>query len=86
MTGNVRFEALVFDLVDGRLAEGQLVACGSPALAIQTAQGQWKIFGHAGAVASAAPAISMPINRFKGTCCAGLGQLPDEYLRDDTAE
>jgi hypothetical protein len=42
---------LAFGLVDARLAEGQLVACGSPALAIQTAQGQWKIFGHAGAVA-----------------------------------
>ena len=51
MTEIISFQALAFDLVDGRLVEGQLVNCGSPALAIQTAQGQWKIFGHAGAVA-----------------------------------
>ena len=51
MTGIVGFQALAFDLVDGRLVEGQLVKCESPTLAIQTAQGQWKVFGHVGAVA-----------------------------------
>jgi hypothetical protein len=51
MTGIVKFQALAFDLVDGRPIEGQLVECASPALAIQTAQGFWKVFGHAGAVA-----------------------------------
>src|SRR3981081_1544271 len=45
------FQALAFDLVDGGLVGGELVDCASPALAIQTAQGQWKVFGHAGAVA-----------------------------------
>jgi hypothetical protein len=51
MTSITHFLAVAFDHVDGRLVEGQLVDCGSPALAIQTAQGQWKVFGHAGAVA-----------------------------------
>ena len=51
MTEIISFQALAFDLVDGRLVESQLVNCRSPPLAIQTAQGQWKVFGHAGAVA-----------------------------------
>ena len=49
MTGIIGFHALAFDLVDGHLVEGTLVDCGSPALAIQTAQGQWKVLGHVGA-------------------------------------
>jgi hypothetical protein len=51
VTEIIRFQALAFDLVDGRLVEGPRVDCAGPALAIQTAQGQWKVFGHAGAVA-----------------------------------
>lgn len=51
MTGIIGFHASAFDLVDGRLVSGQLVDCGSPALPIQTAQGQWKVFGHVGSVA-----------------------------------
>jgi len=51
MTEITRFQALAFDIVDGRFADSELVDCASPALAIQTAQGQWKVLGHAGAVA-----------------------------------
>ncbi len=51
MTEMTCFQALAFDLVDGSLVDGELVDCASPVLAIQTAQGQWKILGHAGAVA-----------------------------------
>ena len=46
-----QFVALAFDLIDGGLVPGEAVDCANPALAIQTAQGQWKLFGHAGAVA-----------------------------------
>src|ERR1039457_2334546 len=45
------FVALPFDLVDGGLAAGEPIKCPNPAAAIQSAQGLWKIFGHAGAVA-----------------------------------
>ena len=51
MTEITRFQAVAFDLVDGRLADSEVIDCASPALAIQTAKGQWKVFGHAGAVA-----------------------------------
>ena len=51
MTEITHFFALAFDLVDGSLVAGESVECATPAAAIQTAQGQWKVFGHAGAVA-----------------------------------
>jgi hypothetical protein len=80
MTGIVTFQALAFDLVDGRLVEGPLVQCGSPMLAIRAAEGQWKVFCHVGAVAfsrlsffdGGAPAHKHVLRRF--------GQVPDEYL------
>jgi hypothetical protein len=45
------FIALPFDFVDGGIAAGEPIKCPNPAAAIQTAEGLWKIFGHAGAVA-----------------------------------
>jgi hypothetical protein len=51
MTEITRFFALAFDLIDGNLVAGESVECASPAVAIQTARGQWTVFGHAGAVA-----------------------------------
>jgi len=39
------FMALAFDFVDGVLVAGEGVDCANPAAAIQTAQGQWKLFG-----------------------------------------
>jgi hypothetical protein len=56
------FAAMAFDFIDGDLIAGEPIDCPSPAIAIQTAQGQWKVFGHAGAIASAAPAISRRVN------------------------
>ena len=52
MTEITQFVALAFDLVDGDFAAVESVVCASPAIAIQTAQGQWKLFGHTGAVMS----------------------------------
>jgi hypothetical protein len=45
------FVALPFDFVDGGIAAGEPIKCSNPAAAIQSAEGLWKIFGHAGAVA-----------------------------------
>ena len=86
MTGIIGFKALAFDLVDGRLVEGEMVDCGSPALAIQTAQGYWKVLGHAGAVAFSRtssfdrdkPGGRHVLRRF--------GQVPDAYLEKTTGE
>ena len=76
MTGIITFQALAFDHVDGRLAEGPLVDCGSPALAIQTAQGQWKIFGHAGAVAFSRASSFDQENQVADMYSAGSGRCP----------
>jgi hypothetical protein len=51
MTEITWFVALAFDLTDGGFVAGEPVDCPSPAVAIQTAQGQWKVFGHGGAIA-----------------------------------
>ena len=86
MTEIVSFQALAFDLVDGRLFDAQLVDCGGPAHAIQTAQGQWKVFGHAGAVA-----FSRTSDFGKGKfghkhVLRRFGQVPEEYLRENIDE
>lgn len=78
-----RFVALAFDLIDGGLVPSESVDCASPALAIQTALGQWKLFGHAGAVAFSRTSdfeqgkfnYRLVLRRF--------GQVPDEYASDD---
>jgi hypothetical protein len=84
MTETIRFQALAFDLVDGGLVEGPLVDCGSPALAIQTAQGQWKIFGHAGAVAFSRTCSFDKEKSGHKQVLRRFGQVPDAYLKKTT--
>jgi hypothetical protein len=86
MTGNVHFQALAFDLVDGRLVAGQPVDCGTPALAIQMAQGQWKVFGHVGAVAFSGTRSFDKEKSGHTHVLRRFGQVPDEYLKDTTGE
>jgi hypothetical protein len=45
------FVALSFDVTNDGLVPGEPFKCASPASAISRAEGLWKIFGHAGAVA-----------------------------------
>jgi hypothetical protein len=86
MTEITCFLALAFDLVDGRLADGELVDCGSPARAIQTAQGQWKVLGHAGAVAFVRT-TDFEKGRFgRKHVLRRFGQVPDEYLNESSGE
>jgi hypothetical protein len=80
MSSIIRFEAQAFDLVDGRLVDGPLVDCGSPALAVQTAQGQWKIFGHAGAVAFSRTSSFDKEKSNHRQILRRFGQVSDEYL------
>jgi hypothetical protein len=85
MTGIIRFQALAFDLVDNHLVEEQRVNCESPALAIQTAQGLWKVFGHTGAVAvSRTTHFNRESNR--QLVLRRFGQIPDEYRRENGDE
>jgi len=86
MTEIVSFQALAFDLVDGRLVEGQMVNCGSPALAIQTAQGQWKVFGHAGAVAVSRTSSFDGQESGRKHVLRRFGQVPDAYLKDTNSD
>ena len=86
MTGSIGFHALAFDLVDGRLVAGQRVDCANPALAIQTAQGQWKVFGHAGAVAFSRTSSFDQEKSGHKHVLRRFGQVPDEYLKEATGE
>jgi hypothetical protein len=86
MTTITRFLALAFDLVDGGFVDGGLVDCGNPALAIQTAQGQWKVFGHTGAVAFSRTS-DFDKGKFNRKCVLRrFGQVPDDYLRENNEE
>ena len=46
-----QFVVVPFDYAENGIVAGEPIGCPSPAAAIETAQGQWKLFGHAGAVA-----------------------------------
>jgi hypothetical protein len=73
---------LAFDLVDGHLVEGSLIDCGSPALAVQTAQGQWRVFGHVGAVAFSRTSSFDKEKSGYTHVLRRFGQVPDEYLKE----
>jgi len=86
MTEVTIFQALAFDFVDGALVNCAPVDCESPALAIQTAQGQWKVLGHAGAVAFSRTSDFETRTYGRKHLLRWFGQVPDEYLTDKTAE
>jgi hypothetical protein len=81
-----QFIAMAFDRVDGDLTTVEPIVCAHPALAIQTALGQWKFFGHTGAVA-----FSRTNDFGKGKydrrhVLRRFGQVPDEYLGKNDGE
>ena len=47
----IQFVVVPFDYVGDAIVAGEPVRCSSPAAAIEQAQGLWKKFGHAGAIA-----------------------------------
>ena len=86
MTEITQFVATAFDLIDGDFAAVEPIVCASPALAIQTALGQWKFLGHAGAVAFSS---TSDFETGKYNCKHVLrrfGQVPDEYLSENKGE
>jgi hypothetical protein len=81
----IRFVAVV-DLIDGDLVALEPVLCPSPATAIQTAQGQWKLFGHVGAVALSRTSDFEKEQFNHRHVLRRFGQVPDEYLKDNDDE
>ena len=84
MTEVTIFQALAFDFVDGALVSGVPVDCESPPHAIQTAQGQWKVLGHAGAVAFSRTSDFETGEYARKHLLRRFGQVPDEYLTERT--
>jgi hypothetical protein len=79
MTGITYFTAVPFDYIDDGIVAGEPIGCSGPVAAIQCAQGLWRIFGHAGAVA-----VSRTSDFEIGKCDAvqvlrRFGQVPSEY-------
>jgi hypothetical protein len=73
------FVALPFDFVDGGIAAGEPIECASPAAAIERAQGLWRIFGHAGAIAFVRT-TDFEISKFNDKhVLRRFGQVSDEY-------
>jgi hypothetical protein len=86
MTEITQFVAIAFDLIDGDFAAGEPVVCAGPALAIQTALGQWKFFGHAGAVAFSRTSDFDKAKYNRRHVLRRFGQVPDEYLGENDGE
>jgi hypothetical protein len=80
MTEIIRFEAVAFDFIDGVLVASESVVCASPAAAIQMAQGQWKVFGHVGAVAFSRTSDFEKKQFNRRHVLLRFGQVPEEYL------
>jgi hypothetical protein len=86
VTEITRFVALAFDFVDGGFAAGEAVDCASPAVAIQTAQGQWKFLGHTGAVAfSRTSDFERGIFNHRHVL-RRFAQVPDEYKAENDGQ
>jgi hypothetical protein len=74
-----QFMVVPFDYVDGGVVAGEPVRCSSPAAAIERAQGLWKTFGHAGAIAFSRT-TDFEIGKFDAKHIhRRFGQVPSEY-------
>jgi hypothetical protein len=74
----IHFLAMPFDLTDQGLVAGEPFKCASPKAAIERANGYWKIFGYAGAVAFVR--IGYPVS--STTVLRTFGNVPDELALD----
>ena len=79
MTGITYFIVVPFDYVDDAVVAGEPIQCQSPAAAIQRAQGLWKAFGHAGAIALSRTS-DFEIGKFDARqVLRRFGQVPTDY-------
>ena len=79
MTEITYFMVVPFDYVDDGVVAGEPIICPSPAAAVQRAQGLWKAFGHAGAIAISRT-TDFEIGKFGNKqVLRRFGQVPTEY-------
>jgi len=79
MTEITHFMVVPFDYVNDGVVAGEPIVCPSPAAAIQRAQGLWKTFGHAGAVAISRTS-DFEIGKFEAKqVLRRFGQVPTDY-------
>ena len=79
MTEITYFMVVPFDYVDDAVVAGEPIGCSSPGAAIQHAQGLWKTFGHAGAIALSRTS-DFEIDKFAAKqVLRRFGQVPTEY-------
>jgi hypothetical protein len=79
MTEITYFIAVPFNYVDDDIVAGEPIRCPSPAVAIARAQGLWKTFGHAGAIAISRTS-DFEIGKFGAKqVLRRFGQVPTEY-------
>jgi hypothetical protein len=79
MTEITYFIVVPFDYVDDGIIAGEPIGCSNPAAAIQRAQGLWKTFGHAGAIAISRTS-DFEIGKFDAKqVLRRFGQVPTEY-------
>jgi hypothetical protein len=75
----VQFVVVPFDYVGDAIVAGEPEKCPSPAAAIERAQGLWKTFGHAGAIAFSRTS-DFQIGSFGDRqILRRFGHLPGEY-------
>ena len=68
MTEITHFMVVPFDYAENGIVAGEPIGCPSPAAAIERAQGLWKTFGHAGAIA------------FSRTTDFGIGKFDTRHI------
>jgi hypothetical protein len=79
MTEITCFTAVPFDYVGDSVVAGEPIGCPSPVAAIQRAQGLWKTFGHAGAMAIGRTS-DFEVGKFGAKqVLRRFGQVPTEY-------
>lgn len=73
------FMVVPFDYVGSDIVAGEPVRCQNPVEAIAQAQGLWRTFGHAGAIAYSRTS-DFEVGIFAGTqILRRFGQVPSEY-------
>jgi hypothetical protein len=78
MAGITYFVALPFDVADGSVVVGEPIECPSPAAAMESAQGLWKVLGHTGAVAFSRAGDPATGNFSGATVLRKFGDVPDD--------
>jgi hypothetical protein len=79
MTEITQFVVVPFDYVGNSVVAGEPVTCPTPSAAIERAQGLWKTFGHAGAIALSRTS-DFAIGAFGNQhVLRRFGQVPSEY-------